>query len=217
MTPSIKLHSITFAISTSIVFSIWTQLQKLQELNNVPTIIIGTLISLGIYRIISSTIIYFTHKSGWFKKQFLGNHYVEGTWAGFYIGVSGKQRFYIERFEQGIDTLIIRGTSFNEKSEFHSKWSTETVNMNITTGKISYMYEIESINEKSNNNGIAFLNIDRNNQYSEPNGFTGFTTDLHLGKRVKSKEIKVSNRCDFNEKKAIEIAKKLYKENMGKF
>ncbi len=43
MTPSIKLHSISFGLATAIVFTIWTQLFKLTELNNFYKILIGGL------------------------------------------------------------------------------------------------------------------------------------------------------------------------------
>lgn len=217
MTPSIKLHSISFGLATAIVFTIWTQLFKLTELNDFYKIIIGGLISLGVYRLIATFIVYLTTKSRWIKKFFLGQYYLEGTWVGFYIGVSGHERFLIERFEQGIDTLVIRGKSYNEQLKYHSTWTTSSVNIDIVHGKISYMYDVVNINDKSNNNGIAIFNFDRGDQYSEAKGLTGFSADLHLGQRVKAKEVKISDKCNIDEKEALERAKKLFDENRYSF
>ncbi len=217
MTPSIKLHSISFGLATAFVFTIWTQLFKLTELNDIFKIIIGGLISLGVYRLIATFIVYLTTKSSWIKKKFLGQHYLEGTWVGFYIGVSGNERFLIERFEQSIDTLVIRGKSFNEQLGYHSTWTTSSVHIDTIHGIISYMYDVTNINDKSNNNGIAIFNFDRDNQYAEAKGLTGFSADLHLGQRVKAKEIKISDKCNIDEKEALEKARKLFNENRNSF
>jgi hypothetical protein len=217
MTPSVKLHSISFGLATAIVFTIWTQLFKLTELNDFYKIIIGGLISLGIYRLIATFIVYLTTKSRWIKKKFLGQYYLEGTWVGFYIGVSGHERFLIERFEQGIDTLVIRGMSYNEQFQYQSTWTASSVNIDIVHGKISYMYEVGNINDKSNNNGIAIFNFDRDDQYSEAKGLAGFSADFHLGQRVKAKEIKISDKCSIDEQEALEGAIKLFNENKNRF
>ncbi len=169
------------------------------------------------YRIIASFIVYLTTKSSWIKKKILEQYYLEGTWVGFYIGVSGHERYLIERFEQGIDTLVIRGKSFNEQLKYQSTWTTSSVNIDIIHGKISYMYEVVNINDKSNNNGIAIFNFDRDNQYSEAKGLSGFSDDLHLGQRVKAKEIKLSDNCNLDEKEALARAIKLFNEHKNSF
>jgi len=218
MTPSIKLNSIALAIATMIVFSIWTFITNLDSIPDTLKIILGSIISLGLYRLIASFIIFFTKQSIWIKRQLFGAYYLEGTWVGFYIGVSGKERFIIERFEQNLETLVIRGKSFNEHTKFHSTWTAPTVSIDMAKGKISYMYETIPINDKLNNNGIAIFNLERDSQYKAPKGLTGFSSDLHLGgNRVKAMEVKISNSCSMSETEALKEAKKIYTENKDKF
>lgn len=216
-TPSVKLNSISFAVSTAIVFAAWTKVFELSQISVTYKILLGGLISLGLYRLIANGIIYLIKKSSWVKKIFLGSYYLEGTWVGFYIGVSGNERFLIERFEQDIDTLVIRGKSFSETTKYHATWTASSVNIDTINGRISYMYECFPVNDKSNHNGIAIFNFERNDQYSAPKGLTGFSADLHLGQRTRAMEIKISNKCDFDEALALEEAKKIYAANKDKF
>jgi hypothetical protein len=217
MTPSIKLHSITFGLTTALVFSIWIKVFELIQINGVYKILLGGLISLGLYRLSATAIIYFVKTSNKAKKMFLGAYYLEGTWVGFYMGVSGNERFLIERFEQDIDTLVIRGKSYDETNKYHATWAASSVNIDILNGRISYMYECLPINDSSNNNGIAIFNFERNDQYSAPKGLTGFSSDLHIGKRVRAMEIKISDYCSVSEGEALRKAKELYEENKDKF
>ena len=217
MKPSIKLHSFAFSLATAIVFILWTQVSAIVELNNLLKIIFGCLISLGIYRLIAGIIIYSIKKNVWIKKLFLGSYYLEGTWVGFYFGVSGNERFIIERFEQDIDSLVIRGKSFSETTIYHATWTAASVNIDVINGRISYMYECLPINDKSNQNGIAIFNFERDNQYTAPIGLTGFSSDLHLGKRCRAKEIKISDYCNVNENDALIKAKQLFEDYKDKF
>lgn len=217
MTPSLKLHSIAFGLATTLVFSIWTQVAKLGDQYGLLKIILGGLISLGLYRLIATFIIYLTKKSSFIKQKLLGTYYLEGTWVGFYIGVDGKERFIIERFEQDIDSLVIRGKSFNENSMFHATWTATPVNIDPTHGKISYMYECQPINDKSNQNGVAIFNFERPDQYSAAKELRGFSADLHLGKRTKSLEIKMSDSCNIEESKALAEAKKIFNDRNSTF
>lgn len=218
MTPLLKLHSIAFGLSTALVFSLWTQVAQLSEQHELLKILVGGLISLGIYRVIAKFIISLTKNSSFIKRQLLGTYYLGGTWVGFYVGADGKEKFLIERFEQDIDTLVIRGKSFNEKSEFHVTWTATPVNIDPVLGKISYMYECQPNNGEGNPSiGVAIFNFERPNQYSAAKELRGFSADLHLGIRTKSLEIKISNSCDIEENKALAEAKKVFNERKGTF
>ncbi len=217
MKPSIKLHSIAFALSTAIIFSIWTGASELVQIHPALKITLGALVSLGLYRLLAQGIVYLTRKSVMFKKLFLGPYYLGGTWVGFYIGISGKERFLIERFEQDIDALVIRGKSYDETLKYHAAWTASSVNIDIIKGRISYMYECTPINENLNGNGVAIFDFQRENQYSIPKRLSGFSADLHIGQRTKALEIKISDDCNVVENEALNKAKKLFKENKDKF
>ncbi|SIO55075.1 hypothetical protein [Chitinophaga niabensis] len=217
MKPSVKLHSFAIAISTVIVFTIWVQINELGTINNYLKIILGGLISLGVYRAMVSLIITATKNSTWFKKKFLGKYYMGGTWVGFYIGFLGKERFIIERFEQGIDGLVIRGKSFDELSKYHAAWFSTSVNIDVEKGRIMYMYECLPINAQTNNDGIASFGFIRDDEDTAPTQISGFSADMHLGKRVRAFEIKVSDRCDYKEDEALKRAKEVFLEKKDLF
>jgi len=213
MNPSIKLQSISFSIATATVFSGWTFLTEIGRSYPYIKIAIALLISLGVYRLIASLIIEASKKWTWFKKIMLGSYFLNGTYVGFYIGASGKIRYIVERFEQDIDSLVIRGKSFDDNLNYHANWTATSVNIDTKAGKISYMYECTPMKDSSNHNGVAIFSFIRKNQDSPANGLEGFSADLHIGKRVRAKEIKVSDKCSLDEKDALRKAKKLYIEN----
>lgn len=217
MTPSIKLHSITFGVATALVFTLWSKLFELSQLNATVKIVLGALISLGLYRLIATGLIYLVKTSTAVKKLFLGTYFMEGTWVGFYIGQSGSPRFIIERFEQEIDTLTIRGKSYNEASEYHNEWVAAHVNIDTLHARISYMYECMNIHENTNKNGIAVFNFDRRNQYSSPHRLTGYSADLNIGRRIKALEIKMSDLGKVTEEEALQKAKDIYNSHKNQF
>jgi FlaA1/EpsC-like NDP-sugar epimerase len=74
------------------------------------------------------------------KKLMLGNEYLDGTWIGHYRGVSGNIRYFIEEIEQNLDSIKIRGKSFNEDMELNSTWNSEAVNVDGKSGTLTYTY-----------------------------------------------------------------------------
>lgn len=218
MKQSITLHTISLSIATAIVLFLWTQLPKLNALNetlhsDVLKVVIGTLASAGLYNQTIKLIIYLSKKFLFVKKLLLGKSYLNGTWAGFYIGASGNVRFYIERFEQELDSLTIRGQSYNQNSEYHACWVATSVNVDTVKGKMSYMYECEAINDKSNHNGVAIFNFERTDTHKAPMKMIGFSSDNHIGARTKSMEVKISDDNNYAVEKAIMKAQELYNLN----
>ncbi|NBR16261.1 MAG: hypothetical protein EBU01_17025, partial [Crocinitomicaceae bacterium] len=63
MTPSVKLNSIAFGASTAVVFAAWMEIFKLSQLYITYKVILGGLISLGLYRLIATGIIYLVKKN----------------------------------------------------------------------------------------------------------------------------------------------------------
>ena len=212
MKPSEKLNATAFTIATLVVFSLWTSLPSITEILPSLKIVLGGLVSLAVYRLMVKFLQESAKKNTWIKKKFLGPSYLGGTWVGFYIGTSGKVRYIIERFEQDMDSLVIRGKSFNHESLYHAQWNASSVTIDTINGRISYMYECLPINDNSNGNGIVIFNFERDDQYSPAKSLTGFSSDLHIGKRVKAFEIKISSRCDISEDEALVKAKEFHEK-----
>jgi hypothetical protein len=212
MKPTTKLYSIVLFLSTIVIFGLWVILYPLKEINDIYKIIITAVFSIGTFRIFIKSIIFLTKKCVWVKKIVLGNLYFEGTWAGFYVGYLGKERFVIERYEQDIDNLTIRGKSLNEIKQYHSNWNSLSVHFDIIKGKISYLYESTGIGDRVYNQGVANFYIERDNQYSAAKTLTGFYQDLHFDKRTECKMIKISDKCSYSEEETLKAATQLYEK-----
>ena len=217
MKPLLKLNSIALSTTTLFVFTIWTKVFALIDINDFYKILSGGIVSLGVYRLLVGGIIWLLQKSKKIKKCFLGGYYLEGTWVGFYIGIAGSERFIIERFEQELNSLVIRGMSFDENMCYHANWTSSSVNIDITNGKIVYMYDIVPIKYKTNAEGVAVFNFSRKEKNSPPVKITGFSADVHLGKRVRAMEIKISDSFDISDEEALKQAKEIYGKNKDSF
>jgi len=90
-------------------------------------------------------------------------------------------------------------------------------NIDTKKGQLTYMYDIYAVNDKSNNNGIAIFNFERENQYKAATKLIGFSSDLHLGKRIRSMQYKLDDSCKINFETAILESRKLYEEYKDKF
>lgn len=229
MTPIIRFNTIVIGITTVFIFGIWLGISKLiltypewfidpdKNIYNLLGVILTGLISIGIYRIVLSILSLIINNCLPFKKLIFGSSFLEGTWVGFYIGVSGNERFLIESFEQRIDGMIIRGKSFNEVENFHSTWIADTINVDSIRGKISYQYKVESPTETSDHNGIACFNFERKKQNKAPDTLIGFSADLHLTKKCKAMEFKISENTTYDLEKALALAKEFYNKNKNHF
>lgn len=213
-----KFQSFVISLTTLIVFTLWFNYEEKIQINPYLKIISTTLISLGLYRFVASILLLLFRKIRLVRKFFLGPKYLEGTWVGFYIGLKGQVRYIVERFEQDFETLIIRGTSYNEVNGFHGSWISFPANVDISKGELTYMYDLKGINEVSNGTGIAFFSFHRKDQNTAPRIIKGFSADLHNdGKRTKSFEYKLSDGNIFTDAEAIQKAIDFYNKNKTNF
>ena len=222
MKQTLKLHSISLSIATAIVLYGWSKLPELKELNellksDLLKVFIGAVASAGLYKLTIELIIRISKKIKFVKKIFLGASYLDGTWAGFYIGSGGQVRYYVEKYEQELDTLVIRGHSYNELLQYHAWWTATSVNVDTTKCEISYMYDCKAIRDTSNHNGLAVFNFVTGNQKKAPTKLIGYSTDIHIGIRTKSMEVKISDDSNFDTDKALIKAKELYVANQNTF
>jgi hypothetical protein len=214
---SSRFFNIVISSTSLLIFYLWNIINKLSFENESVKYLIILLTSYGTYKLLVSVSIFLTKRLTILKKLFLGNAYLEGTWVGFYIGAEGHPRFFREIFEQELDSLVIRGRSNNENNRFHAQWNTAIVNVDIKKGELSYMYDISSIHENSHNNGMAFFDLDRDSSLKAPKKMIGYSTDLHIGKRIKSYSVKLSNKTDISFETALEESKKIYLRNKDNF
>ncbi len=216
MKPITKFNSIVLSITTLIVFGCWLLFALIKITNPYLIVITSGFVSFGVYKILVKVFLWIISKCRKFKKWIFGPYYLEGYWAGFYIGAKGNVRFLIESFEQGFDSLVIRGWSYDENNDYHASWESDTVNINVDKGKLSYMYDVNAISDIANNNGIAIFIFDRETKSSPPIRLRGFSADLHIAKKIKALEVKVSE-THLPDNILLERARELYNQNREMF
>jgi hypothetical protein len=192
-------------VTTTVVFLIWKFIDTLFTGTNKDILLcmLGFISSVGTYK----AIVLFFHSAIKMcepvKMFFLGNEYLNGIWIGYYIGASGSKRYIVEYYEQDLHKIQIRGHSYNEQLELHSSWASTSVTIDEGKGKIFYTYSVNSLGDNINNIGCAEFDFERKGYCKYPSIIQGFSTDIQIGKRIKSYEEKL------NDKKMIRSGKEL--------
>ncbi len=113
MNPIAKFHSYVVAITVAVMFLVVNLAVKLVPAPNSESIIIGFLVagfsSLGIYRLFSGLIIIILPKIECLFKFTLGAYYLKGTWGGFVLTKTGVPTIIVEKYEQTLFSITIRG------------------------------------------------------------------------------------------------------------
>ncbi|WP_321515854.1 hypothetical protein [Marinifilum fragile] len=218
----IRFNGIVISLTTSVVFGIWYGISKLiinypdwfgdpeNEKYNLLGLLVMGLISIGVYRLFFLIMSTLVNSSKWLKKAVFSSEYIEGTWVGFYIGVLGNVRYLIETFEQNLDGLVIKGTSYDENNNLHSFWTSESINLDSNKGELSYQYKVRTTREKPDPNGIAYFSIIRDNNRRPANILVGFSADSHLEKKCKAMEYKLSPKTKYDINEALSKAQEFY-------
>src|SRR5262245_12471435 len=68
--------------------------------------------SWGLYRTLAAACMFLMHKWDWLLKQVLGPEFLKGTWVGFVRTKTGAPRLIVEKYEQSLYSLVVRGWSF---------------------------------------------------------------------------------------------------------
>lgn len=226
MKPLHRFYSIVITVTAIIVFAIWKistcMLIKHPDWINSDNYlyygfaaILTYFVSYGAFKTIFTIIYYLFNNWKWLKKVVLSSSYLEGTWVGFYIGVSGKVRYIIETYEQTFDEIVIKGTAFDETKNLHSFWTSESVKMDIDKGEISYQYKVKSISDKTDPYGIAYFSLIRDTNKKPAEQIIGFSNDSHLTKKCKAMEYKYSESTKYNLNETLEKACDFYQINKG--
>jgi hypothetical protein len=217
MTASAKFQAIILSLTTAIIILIWKEFGNQIGFPLIVLFLSGGLISIATYKLLYSFLIFIFGRSRLFRMFLLHKLYLEGTWVGFYIGIGGKVRFIKEEFKQDLNGLIIKGTGFNENKQMHATWISDTTKIDDRLGKLIYMYEVYPVNENMTGYGVANFDLKEFNFLGISQRITGYTSDNHWGKRLKSIEVKISNRHNISDKDALVIAEKIYNENINNY
>ncbi len=149
-----------------------------------------------------------------FVKAFiLGPRYMEGVWAGFFVGHQNKIRYFYEIFEQDINRTIIRGRAFQDGGNFYGSWIAEDATIDHLCGKLTYYYHSDAIGNTFINPGIGCFDIERPASHKAPERLIGFSSDLFNPNKLIAFEEKISDSIKIEIKDALEKAKEIYDKN----
>lgn len=210
-----------FTVTTAIVFYIWSELQPwlvsmIGVHRVIVPIILGGAISLGLYKMVLTAAETIVLKCKWAKKWVFGSSYLDGTWVGSYRGLNGEPRYYIEKFEQDFDSLIIRSECYKEDLSFKGTWISTDVSINVDKGQLAYTYETNMKENTHENIGFSTFEFERDRKDKPPKRLYGFSSDLHVGKKIASVEVKVEDSEKYSKEELLEKAVEVYKEHENK-
>lgn len=141
MKPITQVHSILFAISTTVVYAVWNWVASIQTNFVVLDLFISFLMSLAFYKVLFLFLLFLCKQIPALKKIFLGKYFLEGVWIGFYT-VDSEIEYYYEIVEQNLDGITIKGIAFDEGQKSIGEWTIVDPTINITESKLTYYYEM---------------------------------------------------------------------------
>ncbi len=227
MTPLNFYKLITISITMTIIYIVWFLTNNLDENNILTGLILQFLISVGSFKTTEILIDLIFSKCNCLKQFVFGQHYLEGTWVGFYLK-NNEPVYFIEVMEQSFDYLIIRGKSFTTEGVCRGTWNSDDVHIDVKQAKITYTYSTNLFENNSMNQGIAMFNFERTDLNSAPTALRGFSSDIVSNKKVQSIEVKISDEieCEIEcekdcikkcEKYLLAEAVKIYNDNKESF
>lgn len=215
MNPELRFHSIIISFTTAIVFLVWLGLNKVITTYPFIAVVLSGLISLGIYKTLALLLLASFRNVRLVKIFILGPRYMEGIWAGFFIGHKNRIRYFFEIFEQDLTRTIIRGRVFRDDGSFHGSWIAEDATIDPLRGKLTYHYQADAIGNTFINPGIGSFDIDRPASHQSPVRLTGFSSDLFNPHKLIAFEEKVSEKTMIESIEALNLAKQIYEKNKG--
>ena len=162
MKPITKAHSISFAVSTAVVYTIWNRLASIQTNFFIISILVAFATSLTFYKWMFHLLLFLIEHIPILKKIILRKYYFEGIWIGFYT-VDNEIEYYYEIFEQSLDETIIKGTAYGTDHKKIGEWTIVNPTLNIAESKLTYYYEMNdiSVNDITVGHSRATLHWDK--------------------------------------------------------
>lgn len=150
--------------------------------------------SVASYQLLAKTLLMLFNGSLLVRKLILGPEFVEGTWIGYYTDSKGDRKFTVERFEQTLDRIIIRGAAKRDNDQEAVQWESLDVSVDPVNGQLIYMYNCDPHSAKSRHQGIAVFQFERKGPGKPPHILYGYSADLIDGVRSTNRERKMSDR-----------------------
>lgn len=210
-------RTIVFTLTTALVFWTWGVLQPiLIEFSGIKSgfsAIFGAVISLGFYKIVLRITEVLAIRFRIIKKIVFGRSYLDGIWAGAYIGKNGKPRYFIEYFEQDFNSLIIRSKCYYDDGKYKGDWKSMNVSIDEDKGELYYTYDTTMKDEGFRTVGFAIFTFDRKSKLSAPNKLYGFSSDIDSGSMNRAVEEKITDGNILSDQELLEKAIEVFERN----
>ena len=133
------------------------------------------------YRLVVALALWATRKLPFVAKWILGANYIRGFWVGHVTSSSGNTSIAIEKYDQDLSVLHIKGESYWPDGKPAATWETTSASINPETSIIYATYKTTIFDDNGDiertAQGFGELRIDGNN-------LTGWVNDTPL--KVKS-------------------------------
>lgn len=212
MNPELRFHSIVIGITTGLVFLIWLFFNRLIVVYPVTAVVLSGLISIGIYKAVAMLLLSLFRNIQIVKKFILGPEFMEGIWAGFFIGHKSNVRLVVETFEQDLNRTVIRGRVYDDNGNYRGSTIAEDATIDVIRAKLTYHYQADPIGTTFINQGIACFDLERSHPNKSPVSIVGFSSDLFNPQKLLAFEDKISDKKNLDKDELIEKAKEVYQK-----
>ena len=199
-------------MTTALIFLIWLGLNVVITKHPILTVFLSGLISLGIYRSLGMLLLTLLKHVNIVKRFMLGPQYMQGTWAGFFVGHNNNIRFFVEFFEQDLNRTVIRGRAYREDGSFHGSWIAEDASIDPVRGKLTYHYQTDAIGNTFINPGIGAFDLQRTFASKPPVSLVGFSSDLFNPNKLLAFEDKVADENLLDSSEGLKKARDIYEK-----
>lgn len=181
----------TVAVMFFAIVGLQPLILALQPLSIVVSGLAGVVASLGVYRLLSSALLWLFGRSLRLRELILGRGFLEGTWIGHYQH-QAQHRFTIEFIDQSSGSTVIHGREFDADGRTRASWSSDAVSIDLGRMQLIYAYTCKVFERTHVQEGLGVFAMVRESSGTAPTKLDGYAVDLIDGDRDPNTEYKIS-------------------------
>jgi len=214
-----KFNMIVVTLTTALMFVGITWVSTKTDLpsqNYLVSLVVSALASIGTYFSITKALKWLLKRSRKIRKIILGPSYLDGTWVGYLVDENGKAFLIVEQYEQDIDGLVIRGSSYNFDELKESRWVSKMCNLDALKGVITYNFECVTVKKGTTFEGVGDFQLCRTAKTEPPCEIQGLIYDFISSSENAKVVEEVKLDSSVVEFEAVKKAKAFWKERTEK-
>ena len=173
--------------------------------------LIALVASGGTYEFLARFLSFLVNEIRWIKKRIFGSWFIEGTWAGYYIGLDDVVYYVVETLEQELATMSQQGIGFTESGETRSTWNSQAIDINPKSSAMVQAYHCTYAKTGQPVDGIGSFTFYHKGGMP-PHRKEGWIADVADAKRQRVVEEKVSDQI-IDHREAIPFARELWQQS----